>query len=94
MSDWLDAHQQIVGTDGWQISSISEADLLKESQDAFKTGNFHKGYIGTALVVCTGEGYQNRFSEVAKLSNEELGLKMETMVDIVREGLRMPNPFA
>jgi hypothetical protein len=93
MSEWLRVHQEIVGKDGWKVTNVSGDDLLKQSQEAFAAGNFPAGYMGTAVVVCTGEGYQNRFSEVATLANRELGLPEEDMHQIVKEGLAMPNPF-
>lgn len=94
MQDWLEAHKQVLGSDGWKVTSVTGEDLLRQSQEAFATGQFHVGYMATALVVCTGKGYQNRFSEVATLANKELGLPKENMLDVVREGLALPNPFA
>jgi hypothetical protein len=94
MLQWLEAHKQVIGSGEWQVTDMAGDDLLKQSQDHFAAGHFHAGYMGTALVVCTGKGYQNRFSDVAALANEKLGLPREDMLDVVREGLAMPNPFA
>ena len=94
MLQWLEAHKQVVGSSDWHVTDMAGDDLLKQSQDHFAAGQFHAGYMGTALVVCTGKGYQNRFSDVAALANEKLGLPREDMLDVVREGLAMPNPFA
>ena len=94
MSEWLAAHQDVVGSDGWEVTDIPAEALLKQSQEQLATGNFFPGYMGTALVVCTGDGYDNRFSSFSTLANDELGLSKEDMLDVVREGLATPNPFA
>ena len=44
--------------------------------------------------VCTGTGFENHFSEVATLANKELDLPEENLVEVVRHGLSLPNPFA
>lgn len=94
MSHWLEAHKEVVGSTGWTTTNVSGNDLLKQSQEKLAAGQFHDGYMGTALVVCTGNGYQNHFSSVGTLANEELGLPKEDMADVVRQGLSLPNPFA
>lgn len=93
MAQWLDAHKQVLGSDGWKVTSVSGDTYLKNSQEKFAAGDHLGGYIGTSLVVCSGEGYQNRFSEIGTLVNKELGLPDENMVEVVREGLATKNPF-
>ena len=93
MLTWLKAHQDVVGADGWNVSSIDSQTLLAQSQAHMASGDFHREYTGLALVVCTSEGFQNQFSKFAPLANEELGLPMEDLHETVRCGLAMPNPF-
>lgn len=94
MLTWLSAYQEVLGADGWEITSIDSGNLLAQSKVDMASGTFHRGYVGLALAVCTGPGYQNQFSEVATLVNEELELPSEDLVETVRYGLSLPNPFA
>ncbi|KAF5535191.1 NAD(P)-binding Rossmann-fold containing protein [Fusarium mexicanum] len=93
MLDWLNAFKEVVGSGGWTVTHIDSETMLKESQAKMALGHFQEAYVGLALVVCTGRGYQNRFSSVKKLVNEELNLPKEDMVEVVKAGLALPNPF-
>ncbi|KAJ4246275.1 hypothetical protein NW762_013626 [Fusarium torreyae] len=94
MLDWLDAFKKVIGSEGWMVTHVDGQTMLKESQAKMAAGRFQEAYVGLALIVCTAKGYQNRFSTVKKLVNEELELPEEDMVEVVRAGLAMPNPFA
>lgn len=95
MLAWLDAYKQITGPEGWTVTEVDGETMIKQSQAKFAAGNFTEGYTGLALVVCTGEGYQNKFSKFTTLANEELGLSQdEDMVEVLKRGISLPNPFA
>ena len=94
MLTWLDAYKQILGSKGWDVSSIDTDALIKRSQAQFAAGQFTQGYMGLALAVCTGPGFQNHFSSFTTLANAELGLPKEDMVEVLRNGISLPNPFA
>lgn len=94
MLAWLDAYKKNVGSEGWAVSSVDAETTLKQAQAHFAAGEFQEGYVDSALAVCTGKGYQNHFSAYATLANEELDLPEEDIVEVVKEGLSMPNPFA
>lgn len=94
MSTWLDAHKQILGSDGWTVRSVDSETMVKQAQEHFAGGDFLQGYVASALPVCTGPGFRNRFSDFATLANDELGLPKEDLVEVVGEGLELPNPFA
>ena len=94
MNTWFNAHKEVLGSEGWRTTSISSDAVLERSQEYFKAGNFTKGYTDSALAVCTGTGFENHFSEVATLANKELDLPEENLVEVVRHGLSLPNPFA
>lgn len=94
MLTWLNAYQEVVGADGWEITNVESEALLAQSNADMAAGNFHRGYMGIALAVCTGPGFENHFSKVATLANEELKLPTVDVVETVRYGLSIPNPFA
>lgn len=93
MLTWLDAYKQIKGSEGWTITNITTDELTKRSQQQLAEGDFPHGYMGLAKVVCTGPGYLNHFSEFATLINEELRLPREDLIEVVRAGLALPDPF-
>lgn len=93
MNTWLDSHRQVLGSEDWTITSVDSETMISRAQAHFKAGEFHQGYTSSALAVCTGAGFQNQFSKVAPLVNKELDLPEENLVEVVRRGLVLPNPF-
>ncbi|KAF7537054.1 hypothetical protein G7054_g4044 [Neopestalotiopsis clavispora] len=94
MLTWLNAYKEIVGSDGWTVTSVTAEEMAKRSQAQLAAGDFANGYMGTALVVCTGEAYQNHYSSFTELANKELELPEEDLLAVLKEGMALPNPFA
>lgn len=94
MLTWLGAYKRAVGHEGWNVTNVDAQSLIKRSQAELAAGQFAQGYMGTALAVCTGPGFQNHFSSFAELANKELDLPQEDLAEVLKTGLAMPNPFA